>query len=132
MEADSLKHKYRRLQFRLRTLMIGVTLFAIPLGYIGWQAKIVRDRKVATIELITGGGTAIGAEGLSPSALAHGRDYTIPYLRRWMGDHAVFWIMCKYGTDDEVRRLRSLFPEALIDPESVFEDSPNGSPATQH
>jgi hypothetical protein len=131
MEADSLKHKNRRFQFRLRTLMIGLTLLAVPLGYVGWQAKIVRDRKAAIIELKTGGGTAIGAEGLSPSALAHGRDYTIPFLRRWVGDHAVFWIMCKHGIDVDVRRLRSLFTEALIDPEPVFEDSPNRSPATQ-
>ncbi len=32
-------------QFRLRTLMIVVTLLAVPLGYVGWQAKIVRERK---------------------------------------------------------------------------------------
>ena len=25
-------------QFRLRTLMIVVTLLAVPLGYVGWQA----------------------------------------------------------------------------------------------
>jgi hypothetical protein len=31
----------RRFQFRLRTLLIGVTLLAIPCGYVGWQAKIV-------------------------------------------------------------------------------------------
>ncbi len=36
----------RRFQFRLRSLLIGVTLFAlIPCGYVGWQAKIVRERK---------------------------------------------------------------------------------------
>jgi hypothetical protein len=33
-----------RFQFRLRTLMIAVTLLAVPLGYLGWQAKIVRAR----------------------------------------------------------------------------------------
>ncbi len=35
----------RRFQFRLRTLMIGVTLLAVPCGYIGWQARIVWERK---------------------------------------------------------------------------------------
>src|SRR5260221_13735820 len=34
----------RRYQFRLRTLMIVVTLPAMPMGYLGWQAKIVRAR----------------------------------------------------------------------------------------
>ncbi len=34
----------RRFQFCLRTLMIGATLFAlVPCGYVGWQAKIVRE-----------------------------------------------------------------------------------------
>jgi hypothetical protein len=33
----------RRFQFRLRTLMIVVTLLAVPLGYVGWQVKIVRE-----------------------------------------------------------------------------------------
>ena len=37
--------RLRWFQFRLRTLLIGVTLFAlIPCGYVGWQAKIVRER----------------------------------------------------------------------------------------
>ncbi len=35
----------RRFQFRLRTLLIGVTLLALPMGYVGWQVKIVRERK---------------------------------------------------------------------------------------
>ena len=35
----------RRFQFRLRTLMIVVTLLAVPCAYIGWQAKIVRAQR---------------------------------------------------------------------------------------
>jgi hypothetical protein len=35
----------RRFQFRLRTLLIGVTLLAVPCAYIGWQLKIVRERQ---------------------------------------------------------------------------------------
>jgi hypothetical protein len=31
--------------FSLRTLLIGMALLATPLGYVGWQAKIVRERK---------------------------------------------------------------------------------------
>jgi hypothetical protein len=38
--------KRRRFQFRLRTLLIGVTLLAVPLGYVGWQVKIVRERRL--------------------------------------------------------------------------------------
>jgi hypothetical protein len=35
----------RRFQFRLRTLMIGVTLLAVVCGYVGRQAEIVRNRR---------------------------------------------------------------------------------------
>jgi hypothetical protein len=45
LKADPPKRKRRWFQFRLRTLMIGVTLLAIPCGYVGWQAKIVRERR---------------------------------------------------------------------------------------
>jgi hypothetical protein len=34
----------RRFQFGLRTLLIGVTLLAIPMAYVGWQAKIATRR----------------------------------------------------------------------------------------
>ena len=43
-KAEPPKRKRRWFQFSLRTLMIVVTLLAIPGGYVGWQAKIVRDR----------------------------------------------------------------------------------------
>ena len=33
--------KLPRFQFRLRTLMIAVTLLAVPCAYVGWQAMIV-------------------------------------------------------------------------------------------
>jgi hypothetical protein len=36
--------KLPRFQFRLRTLMIVVTLLAVPFAYVGWQARIARDR----------------------------------------------------------------------------------------
>jgi hypothetical protein len=41
----------RWFQFSLRTLMIVITLLAVPLAYVGWQAKIVRERK-AMLEFI--------------------------------------------------------------------------------
>jgi hypothetical protein len=38
-------------QFNLRSLTIGVTLQAVPLGYFGWQAKIVTAGKARLNEL---------------------------------------------------------------------------------
>ena len=34
----------RRFQFRLRTLMIVVTLLALLCAYVGWQESIIRNR----------------------------------------------------------------------------------------
>ncbi len=39
------KRKRRWFQFSLRTLMIGVTLLAVACGYVGWEAKIVKERE---------------------------------------------------------------------------------------
>jgi hypothetical protein len=43
-KAEPPKRKRRWFQFHVRTLMIGVTLLAVPMGYVGWHAKIVRER----------------------------------------------------------------------------------------
>ena len=45
IEAAPPERKRRWYQFSLRTLLIVVTLLAVPCAYTGWQAKIVRDRK---------------------------------------------------------------------------------------
>jgi hypothetical protein len=39
----------RRFQFRLRTLLIVVTVLSAVCGYLGWQAKIVQERKAKLI-----------------------------------------------------------------------------------
>jgi hypothetical protein len=43
-KAEPPKRTRRWFQFSLRTLMIVVTLLAVPMGYVGWQAKIVKSR----------------------------------------------------------------------------------------
>jgi hypothetical protein len=45
--AEPWKPRSRWFQFRLRTLLVGMALLAIPCGYVGWQAKIVREREAA-------------------------------------------------------------------------------------
>ena len=41
----------RRIQFRLRTLMIGVALLAVACGYVAHETKIVRKRDAMQLEL---------------------------------------------------------------------------------
>jgi hypothetical protein len=101
----------RRIQFRLRTLLIVVTLFAlIPCGYVGWQAKIVRERK-AWYAAHPGGGFANGAR-----IVACGNEAKAPnLLRRWLGDVANDAItLHPTSTAADIRKATELFPEAVI------------------
>jgi hypothetical protein len=105
-------HPRRRFQFRLRTLFIGVTLLAVPLGYVGWQVKIVRERK-AIIE----GNELIGAMAIDASGrdkVAPGRP-DIPWIRRLLGDQDYLNIFApRSATDEDIERFRSVFPEAEV------------------
>ena len=90
-----------KLQFRLRTLMIVVTLLAVPLGYVGWQAKIVRERKAvaSTVKFIAG----------DPD------DDEVTWLRKVLGDKSYFLVAVDPdATDQFVDRCRRIFPEALV------------------
>ncbi len=51
----------RRFQFRLRTLMIVVAVVAIPCAYVGWQAKIVRERRALLDSIKAAGGFVTAA-----------------------------------------------------------------------
>jgi hypothetical protein len=73
------KRRRRWFQFRLRTLLIVVTLLAVPCAYVGWQAAIVRERK-SLLES--------GANGPTFNAmLDEDSDAAIPVIRLWLGDH---------------------------------------------
>src|SRR5258707_1044172 len=86
----------RRFQFRLRTLMIGVTVFAVGCGYVGWQAKIVKDRNALRIRLTALGGASFSVSeyrvfirsGLK-DALSEDKLPTTSWLRSWLGDEGV-------------------------------------------
>ena len=99
----------RRFQFRLRTLMIGVTLLAVACGYVGWQAKIVRQRESERNWIQKHGGvmesniTRPGQPTYRP---------TVSWARGLLGDSGVAAI--RFGkpiSDDDERRIKSVFPE---------------------
>ena len=104
----------RRFQFRLRTLMIGVTLFAlIPCGYFGWQAKIVRERKAwvahQPFRLRTDTPKNV-------TELAQGDPTRSPSrVRLWLGDESVeFIVIPNSSTAEELKLAASLFPESVV------------------
>jgi hypothetical protein len=116
--ADPRKPKRRWFQFSLRTMMFVVTLAAFPCGYVGWQAKIVRERK-AMLDRITRGDQG------SFVTWAHERPVppndqgfeagSVPLVRRVLGDMAIICIRLPADTDiEERRRIHAVFPDALL------------------
>ena len=98
----------RRFQFRLRTLLIGVTLLAVPLGYVGWQATIVRERRALLDSIKAAGG---GDE----TAVFHNNASPPPWLRRILGDETVELLLVPPATDKEtMARIHRLFPDTHI------------------
>lgn len=92
-----------KLQFRLRTLMITVTLLALPLGYVGWQAKIVRERKA-----FRDSQSGKWSEG-------DGSNGGLSWLRRQLGDEPVAIVGLPIDSSKELRaQAAALFPEARI------------------
>jgi hypothetical protein len=103
----------RRFQFRLRTLMIAVTLLAVPLGYVGWQAKVVHERQAMRDEIrgLDGGRRRGIIDRVNPSM----PKYQLPWLRVMFGDVPYAVVGLEPGTDKEYReRVRAVFPEAVV------------------
>ena len=150
--AEPPKRKRRWFQFSLRTLMIGVTLLAVPLGYVAWHARVVRERKeLLSLVLNRGGGYLISDEPalsgsrlvgtLPPSPLGPGgfppnqpfmtlsiHDVTKnpSWIRIWFGDErmAAIWLTTAVSAD-EAARIVAAFPES-----NVCQDIRNGEPAS--
>jgi hypothetical protein len=95
----------RRFQFRLRTLMIVVTLLAVPCAYVGWQAKVVRER-LAIRE---------NPKVWEPYKLESDWSPEISWIRHLLGDRGcIFLITDDNATGSELERFRAAFPEAKI------------------
>jgi hypothetical protein len=97
------RNHFRRFQFHLRTLLIVVTLLAIPCAYVGSQAKIVRGRK-AMLEN--------GHLTLSEVTPARNR---LPRIRMWLGDvDCLIMYFDPIVSDTDIERYRVAFPEAQV------------------
>jgi hypothetical protein len=100
------KRKRRWFQFSLRTLLISVTLLAVACGYIGWEAKIVRDRRALLSWLLDNGGGLMESDPSVPD---------VSWIRRAMGDHSVAAINLPRGISRlQVDRMKAAFPESAF------------------
>jgi hypothetical protein len=106
----------RRFQFRLRTLMIVVALLAVPLGYVGWQMKIVREREAF-----------LQNRFWLPGESSPFDPVQAPWMLRLLGAKAVYQVTVWGRADKE--RATSLFPEAMVDDmEGLEQQPPPGGP----
>ncbi len=133
-----------RFQFRLRTLLIGVTLFCLVVGYFGRQFQIVRERRAVLSQMessdfsVTAGyydwsrpeadrEQGFGLVGIpfivdvnggptGPMLISSGSQTSGPLLiRRWLGDVDVKYIRCERKVSiAEVQRIAKCFPEADV------------------
>ena len=111
MEAEPLKvepkRKRRRFQFRLRTLMIAVTLFCVVGAWFGNQAWIVIQRKAILRDDKISGMMVSDDRGLVPDRP------NIPWIRRILGDRDCFVIWAnESASDEDMERYKAAFPEA--------------------
>jgi hypothetical protein len=105
----------RRLQFRLRTLLIVVTLFCLVVGRIANQARTVYDRKAALADYS-------GYVILHSFADEGSRAAMTSPVKRWLGDDAVGYLVVSAAVSpDDLKRLRDTFPEAEIELRRVTE-----------
>ena len=98
--------------------MLGVTLLAIPLAYVGGQAKIVRQRRAILDHIV---GDDRGAYGTwpynrpNPPKGQNGEVASVPWVRRLLGDVAVTSVGLPPNTDvGERRRIHAVFPDAEL------------------
>jgi hypothetical protein len=107
-KADQPKRERRWFQPRLRTLMIVVTLLAVPCAYVGWQAKIVRERRAMRDSILDAGGYITDLwfiPRLPPPS----------WLRRILGDETVEILVVPDETDEQtIAEIRRLFPDTKI------------------
>jgi hypothetical protein len=105
---DPPKRKRRWVQFSLRSLLIGVTLFCVVVGgYVGWQAKVVRERKAMLDSLDKSGGGYVGFLALGNPQVE------VPAIRHWLGDRAIKEILIRESRfKEQAPRFQIAFPEA--------------------
>ena len=105
-----------RFQFSLRTLFIVVTLLSIPCGYVGYQAKIVAERKSMQDRIKEIGGSVILAAEMPHSWWHEDNERpTVNWIRSWLGDEAFDEIVIPRASSlRDTIEVCETFPEAYV------------------
>ena len=107
--------KRRWFRFSLRTMFVVVTVIGV---YIGWQLKIVRERKDLLAELKSIASDKyiyVGLESSEYNAQVDLQRYRVPLIRRLLGDESC--LQLTFSTDcraDLIGRAEAAFPESRL------------------
>jgi hypothetical protein len=122
----------RLLQFRLRTLLLGMAALGVAFAWFGQQVWLTRERATALAQVVRCGGgyvvVAVDANlvvlDVSPFGdvdpplvpVYSGSEKAVPsQFRRWLGDMPVMQVcLPESAAQQEFERLRALFPETYI------------------
>ena len=108
-KADTPQRKRRWVQFSLRTLLIGVALLAVPLGYVGWRAKIVRHRSWVLSHFGNRKWPAV-----IPVELWESQE-SLPWIRRVLGDRAHSRLeVDRTVPESDFIAIKDAYPEASV------------------
>lgn len=109
--------RYCWFRFSLRTMFVVVTIVAC---WLGWQLKIVRDRKEMRTWIVAHGGTIGRFDDPFTDVEFEATEVAAPpvsWLRQSLGDDAVDYILLRSEKLEPVRQhLTQLFPESKINP----------------
>jgi hypothetical protein len=99
------------MRFRLRTLLVIMTVLSITFAWLGINYRLVLQRR-PYFARFNDHDFALRSAILRPPEPSQ-----ITWIRRWLGDHAVSTLLYDPGADElgeDFRRVRTLFPEARI------------------
>lgn len=108
------RFRLRLPRYGLRTLFVMVTVFAC---WLGWEVKYVHQRQAALSEIGKHPGSyAFLLSDFDVVSLRNwwpepGSEPRIPVWRTWIGDETAVGIGLADGTEEDIKRVRELFPE---------------------
>jgi hypothetical protein len=112
--ADPPKRKRRWFQFRLRTLMVVVTIMAAGCAWIAHEGRIVQER-TALRQWIEEGGGACVSNDLAASVSSSPSIDEPSIVRRWMGDQTVTTVFLpRKFADQDLLRIKTCFRGATL------------------
>jgi hypothetical protein len=107
--AEPGKPRRRWYQFSLRMLLIGMALLSMPLGYAGWQAEIVRERRVMMEVIRKSGGS------LYPFASVElFGDGPVLWCRKLFGDPGFGLVYIPEAMSKQAVAVQKMFPESTV------------------